>query len=153
MGTAISLSPVWFLMPCYEGGFLLEGNFSPLAGRSQLQCRSAVDFELKRDIASRMLQFPGTVEKHPLLEFALRRLSSGSRGGSAGFLRDLAVWKDIHRRLGVAGPLRLSRAHSVCNECCSGTTATKAGSADLHREIERTQHLDTSRTRKCACES
>ena len=73
---AISLSPVWFLMPATKVDWY-EGNFSPLAA-SELTFGSAVDFELKRDIASRMLQFPGTVEKHPLLEFALRRLSSGS---------------------------------------------------------------------------
>jgi D-alanine transfer protein len=38
---------------------------------------SALDFELKRDIASRMLNYPRTVEKSPFLEFALRRLASG----------------------------------------------------------------------------
>jgi D-alanine transfer protein len=54
-----------------------EGNFSLLAA-SELTFGSVVDFELKRDIASRMLQFPGTLEKSPLLEFALRRLSSGN---------------------------------------------------------------------------
>ena len=73
---AISLSPVWFLMPVTNVDWY-EGNFSPLAA-SELTFGSAVDFELKRDIASRMLQFPGTVEKHSFLEFALQRLSSGS---------------------------------------------------------------------------
>ena len=73
---AISLSPVWFLMPATKVDWY-EGNFSPLTA-SELTFGSAVDFELKRDIASRMLQFPGTVEKYRLLEFALRRLSSGS---------------------------------------------------------------------------
>jgi D-alanine transfer protein len=71
---AISLSPVWFLVPG-ERADLYEGNFSLLAA-SELAFGSALDFELKRDIASRMLQFPSTLEKSPLLEFALRRLSS-----------------------------------------------------------------------------
>ena len=73
---AISLSPVWFLMPATRADWY-EGNFSLLAA-SELTFGSAVDFKLKRDIASRMLQFPGTVEKRPLLKFALSRLSSGS---------------------------------------------------------------------------
>jgi Protein involved in D-alanine esterification of lipoteichoic acid and wall teichoic acid (D-alanine transfer protein) len=73
---AISLSPIWFFMPATKTDWY-EGNFSLLAA-SELTFGGAVDFELKRDIASRMLQFPGTLEKSPLLEFALRRLSTGS---------------------------------------------------------------------------
>ena len=73
---AVLLSPAWFLMPVTRADWY-EGNFSLLAA-SELTFGSAADFELKRDIASRMLQFPGTLEKSPLLEFALRRLSSGS---------------------------------------------------------------------------
>jgi D-alanine transfer protein len=38
---------------------------------------SALDFDLKRDIASRMLECPSTLENRPLLEFALQRLASG----------------------------------------------------------------------------
>jgi len=74
---AISLSPVWFFMPATKTDWY-EGNFSLLAA-SELTFGSAVDFKLKRDIASRMLQFPGTLERSPLLEFALKRLSTGSR--------------------------------------------------------------------------
>jgi D-alanine transfer protein len=73
---AISLSPIWFFMPATKMDWY-EGNFSLLAA-SELTFGGAVDFKLKQDIASRMLQFPGTLEKSPLLEFALRRLSSGS---------------------------------------------------------------------------
>src|SRR5437764_13600183 len=71
---AVSISPVWFLMPATRVAWY-EGNFSLLAA-SELTFGSTVDFELKRDIASRMLQFPGTHDKSPLLEFALRRLSA-----------------------------------------------------------------------------
>ena len=73
---AVSISPVWFLMPATRVDWY-EGNFSLLTA-SELTFGSAVDFELKRDIASRMLQFPGTLERSPLLEFALKRLSSGN---------------------------------------------------------------------------
>jgi D-alanine transfer protein len=73
---AVLLSPLWFLMPATRADWY-EGNFSLLAA-SELTFGSAVDFELKRDIASRMLQFPRTLEKSPFLGFALRRLSSGS---------------------------------------------------------------------------
>ncbi len=71
---AISLSPAWFLMPGERMDWY-EGNFSPLVA-DELAFDTALDFELKGEIASRMLQFPNTLEKSPLLEFALRRLSS-----------------------------------------------------------------------------
>src|SRR6058998_2061464 len=71
---AISLSPNWFLTPkpSWNG---YKGNFSLMAA-SEMAFGTALDFELKRDIASRMLECPSTLEKSPLLEFALRRLAS-----------------------------------------------------------------------------
>jgi D-alanine transfer protein len=72
---AISLSPGWFLSPNPRWD-AYEGNFSRLAA-SEMAFGTALDFELKRDIASRMLECPSTLEKSPLLEFALRRLASG----------------------------------------------------------------------------
>jgi D-alanine transfer protein len=73
---AISLSPSWFFAPTpsWEG---YKGNFSPMAAIEMVFC-AALDFELKRDIASRMLECPSILDKRPLLEFALRRLASGS---------------------------------------------------------------------------
>ena len=73
---AISLSPGWFLNP--GPGWLqgYKGNFSLMAA-SEMVFGTALDFELKRDIASRMLKFPSTLENSPLLEFALKRLASG----------------------------------------------------------------------------
>jgi D-alanine transfer protein len=72
---AFSLSPGWF---CNVGrgtqGY--KGNFSPMAA-TEMVFGTALDFELKRDIAARMLQFPETLEQRPFLEFALRRLASG----------------------------------------------------------------------------
>jgi D-alanine transfer protein len=72
---AISLSPGWFCTtkPASKG---YKGNFSPMAA-TELVFGTALDFELKREIAIRMLQFPETLEQRPLLQFALRRLASG----------------------------------------------------------------------------
>jgi D-alanine transfer protein len=72
---AISLSPGWFLkvQPGWKG---YRANFSPMAA-SEMIFGTGLDFGLKRDIASRMLQCPSTLEGRPLLRFALRRLASG----------------------------------------------------------------------------
>src|SRR5438094_248346 len=72
---AISLSPGWFLTPkpSWKG---YTGNFSLMAA-SEMVFGTALDFELKRAVASRMLEYPSTLEKSPLLEFALMRLASG----------------------------------------------------------------------------
>jgi D-alanine transfer protein len=72
---AISLSAVWFVAPDVNP-YYYEGNFSLFAA-SAFVFGSALDFDLKRDIASRMLQFPRMFKKSPLLGFALRRLASG----------------------------------------------------------------------------
>jgi D-alanine transfer protein len=71
----ISLSPGWFLK-IKSGWKGYEGNFSPMAV-DEMMFGTALDFDLKRDIASRMLQHRSTLEKKPFLEFALRRLASG----------------------------------------------------------------------------
>src|SRR5213078_5117097 len=72
---AISLSPGWFLAPkpSWKG---YTGNFSLMAA-SEMAFGTALDFELKREVASRMLLCPSTLEKGPLLEFALTRLATG----------------------------------------------------------------------------
>ena len=67
---AISLSPIWFVVPA-TSPYWYEGNFSLLAA-SKLAFGDVLDFELKRTIAARMVQFPSTLEKDPLLEFALK---------------------------------------------------------------------------------
>jgi D-alanine transfer protein len=71
---AISISAVWFFAP--NTAYAYEGTFSLIAA-SELTFGTALDFKLKQAIASRMLQFPRTLAKSPLLEFALRRLASG----------------------------------------------------------------------------
>jgi D-alanine transfer protein len=73
---AISLSPGWLLSgsPGWLQGY--KGNFSPMAA-SEMVFGTALDFDLKRDIASRMLTCPSTLQNSPFLEFALKRLASG----------------------------------------------------------------------------
>jgi D-alanine transfer protein len=70
----ISLSPGWFFTarPGWQG---YQGNFSPMAA-NEIVFGTALDFDLKRKIASRMLECPSTLEERPLLEFALKRLAS-----------------------------------------------------------------------------
>jgi D-alanine transfer protein len=80
---AISLSPGWFLTatPSWQG---YNANFSFMAAIEML-FGNALDFDLKRRIASRMLEYPSTFENRPLLEFALRRLASNRWFDHMGF--------------------------------------------------------------------
>ena len=71
----ISLSPGWFLK-VKSGWKGYQANFSPMAA-SKMIFGTGLNFELKREIASRMLESPSTLEGRPLLRFALRRLASG----------------------------------------------------------------------------
>jgi D-alanine transfer protein len=84
---AISLSPGWFLTatPSWQG---YKGNFSPMPA-IEMVFGNALDFDLKRSIALRMLQCPSTLENRPLLEFALRRLASNRWFDHIGFY---AIW-------------------------------------------------------------
>jgi D-alanine transfer protein len=80
----ISLSPGWFLkVKSGQKGY--EANFSPM-GASKMIFDTALNFELKREIASRMLKSPSTLEGRPLLGFAVRRLASG------GWLDRIVFW-------------------------------------------------------------
>jgi D-alanine transfer protein len=71
----ISLSPGWFLK-VNSGWKGYQANFSPMAA-SKMIFGTGLNFELKREVASRMLESPSTLEGRPLLRFALRRLASG----------------------------------------------------------------------------
>jgi D-alanine transfer protein len=84
---AISLSPSWFLAPVVNPRYY-EGNFS-LQAASGMVFGGALDFELKRDIAARMLQFPRVPGVTPLLRIALERLASGGWLDRVGFC---ALW-------------------------------------------------------------
>ncbi|MGB8167946.1 MAG: D-alanyl-lipoteichoic acid biosynthesis protein DltD [Chthoniobacteraceae bacterium] len=74
---AISLSPSWFFTSQIPPHYY-EGNFSKLQADEFAFC-SDLSWGLKRDVARRMLDFPSTLARHPLLAFALRRLAGGSR--------------------------------------------------------------------------
>ncbi|HZR05215.1 MAG TPA: D-alanyl-lipoteichoic acid biosynthesis protein DltD [Candidatus Udaeobacter sp.] len=82
---AISLSPGWFLKPGPGWTKGYRGNFSLMAA-SEMVFGSALDFDLKRDIALRMLKCPSTLEGNPLLESALKQLASG------GWLDRVVFW-------------------------------------------------------------
>jgi D-alanine transfer protein len=71
----VSLSSSWFVAPSLRP-YWYNGTFSLFAA-NEMVFASPLDFKLKRDIAARMLQFPGTLEKSPLLKFALECLASG----------------------------------------------------------------------------
>jgi D-alanine transfer protein len=73
---AISVEPGWFLSGDPARWNAYKANFSLMAA-SEMAFGTALDFKLKRAIASRMLECPSTLKKSPFLEFALRRLASG----------------------------------------------------------------------------
>jgi len=72
---AISLSPGWLLSSNPRWGKGYEASFSPMAV-GEMVFGTALDFDLKRAIASHMLKYPGTLENRPFLEFAVKRLAS-----------------------------------------------------------------------------
>jgi D-alanine transfer protein len=82
---AISLSPG---LTAHPGRRAYEGNFSLMAA-SETVFGTALDFRLKRQFASRMLECPSTLKKNPLLGFAVRRLASHRWPDHAVFL---ALW-------------------------------------------------------------
>jgi len=73
-----SISPVWF----YQRGQAVDqasyaGNFSRLQA-GELAFSSDLSWDLKKALAERMLQYPGTLQDDPLDLFALERLADGS---------------------------------------------------------------------------
>ncbi len=70
---AYSISPGWFFSETVDTKYY-EGNFSPLQAL-ELAFSADLSWDLRRDVARRMLEFPKTLEDHPLLEYALQRLA------------------------------------------------------------------------------
>jgi len=70
---AISLSPSWFSQAGVEPDHY-AGNFS-LEQASAVAFSTKLDPALKRDVARRLLDFPATLGRSPVLAFALRRLA------------------------------------------------------------------------------
>ena len=74
---AISLTPYWFLKRLTTRQDAYAGNFSDLHA-GELAFHTGLSLQLRQDAARRMLQFPSTVAKRPLLRFALENLADGS---------------------------------------------------------------------------
>jgi D-alanine transfer protein len=72
---AISLSPSFFLTPALSP-YTYAGNFS-LTAASGLLFGNALSWDLKAQIARRMLEFPNTLAKDALLQLAANCLASG----------------------------------------------------------------------------
>jgi D-alanine transfer protein len=68
-----SISPGWFFSETVDPKYY-EGNFSPLQAM-ELAFSTDLSWNLRRDIARRMVEFPKTLDDHWLLEFALQRLA------------------------------------------------------------------------------
>ena len=74
---AVSLSPCWFFTRLTVRPDAYAGNFSDLHA-GDLAFDTRLSLRLRQDAARRMLQFPATVAKRPLLRFALENLANGS---------------------------------------------------------------------------
>ena len=74
---AISVSPFYFFdQPmAWSGGY--AGSFSPLHS-GELAFNTGLSLQLRQETARRMLQYPETLAKRPLLKFALENLADGS---------------------------------------------------------------------------
>ena len=72
----ISISPTWFFHEDVPVTYY-DGNFSLLQAGELIYSRH-LSFDLKRDVARRMLEYPKTLEKSALLAFTLRQLASDS---------------------------------------------------------------------------
>jgi len=74
---AISLTPTWFYERRSEPRSAYAGNFSRLHA-GELAFSTRLSFELKHDVARRMLHYSNTLEHDPLLRFAVENLADGS---------------------------------------------------------------------------
>ncbi len=72
----IMLSPGWFSRPCTPADHY-AGNFSPLHAINTVE-NAALSKGLRRRIAARMLDYPDTLEAHPLLLMRARSLAGES---------------------------------------------------------------------------
>jgi D-alanine transfer protein len=72
---AISVSPGWFIRP--RDSHYYEGNFSHQQALVMV-FHPRLSFELKRDLARRLLDYPETLQKDALLRFAAERLAGGT---------------------------------------------------------------------------
>ncbi len=113
----VSLSPGWFLK-AKSGWQGYEGNFSPMAV-SEMIFGTALDYRLKRDIASRMLECPSTLEGRPLRRFALRCVAAG---------------KSADQPAGASGSYRGSQLYSTSDQTGSRSTFRSTRLVEAHRK-------------------
>ena len=134
---AFSLSPGWFCTakPGTQG---YKGNFSPMAA-TEMVFGTALDFELKRDIAARMLQFPETLEQRPFLEFALRRLASGQLLDRVVFCALWPAGKIQTALYRVGRSLGSGASHPASNKAASAAAGRNRRLATIHCQSEQSQ--------------
>ncbi len=96
---AFSISPGWFFTKDFDPKYY-EGNFSALQA-GIFAFGFDLDRDLKRSVARRMLVFPKTLARRPLLRFALERLAGDSLADEALFW---AAWPlgALHNAIGRA---------------------------------------------------
>lgn len=80
---AYSISPGWFFTEVFDPKYY-EGNFSELQA-CQFAFSSDLSWDLKRDVARRMLQYQKTLDDRWLLEFALERLAGDTVVDRVGY--------------------------------------------------------------------
>jgi D-alanine transfer protein len=73
----ISLSPIWFTSHEALRKDTYIGNFSTLQA-GEVAFSTELSLELKQQLARRMLYYPQTLDRDPLLRFALEKLADGS---------------------------------------------------------------------------
>jgi D-alanine transfer protein len=73
----VSISPLWFFdSRTSDADDVYAGNFSALHAY-ELAYSTSISPAVRRAAAVRMLEYPNTLSKEPLLEFALRNLTTG----------------------------------------------------------------------------
>jgi D-alanine transfer protein len=81
---AISISPSWYTYGVASNPDYYAGSFSRLHANA-LAFSPDLSYDLRSDVARRMLQFPDSLQSDPLLRFALERLAGGSLLDRVGY--------------------------------------------------------------------
>jgi D-alanine transfer protein len=94
-----SLSAKWFMTDMVDA-FSYAAHFSRLQA-NELAFSTQLSFGIKQRVARRMLQYPTTLEKDPLLRFALDKLADGSQCSRALYYAVLPLgrFQNLIRRL------------------------------------------------------
>ena len=101
---AISISPTYFFRQEVPAAYY-NGNFSLLQA-GEIIYSPHLSFDLKRDVARRMLQYPKTLEKSALLTFTLRQLASDSPMNRVMYYATVPLGASRKRHPAHSGPWR-----------------------------------------------